>query len=552
MKVLHLCLLLLIGCIYACRERHQIVPVITLPDYKKGVSFLNHKNDSAFYYFNKVATSSKDSVVVATAYNSMAIIQSDEGDYYGSQESLSISLKYLNEKKEKDHYTLLADYNELGSNSLNLKNYNAAIEYYDQALKFIKDDNFKVITLNNKAVAYQKMQQYVQAIAIYQSIIDQSKKNNKEYARVLSNLSKTKWLQDSGFGAAPDLLVALKIRKDERDDWGLNASYAHLSDYYSHSRPDSALFYAGKMYAVAQQLNSPDDELEALQKLITLSSPKAIKQYFVRFQHLSDSMQTTRNAAKNQFALIRYETEKSKADNFRLQKDNTEKKVQIIQQWIIIFGTVCLFIVAVIWYRKRKQRMEREAQNAIRENQLKTSQKVHDVVANGIYSIMAEIQHRGTPEKEQLMDKLEFLYERSRAISYEQPESIPADFQAGIAELLTSFASVDTKIAIVGNHKNLWDNMKDQVKIELKHILRELMVNMIKHSSARNVVVRFERESDYLKIQYMDDGIGFPPTFQYGNGLTNTGNRIKNIGGQIIFDKIATKGLKIQIHLPIA
>jgi len=513
------------------------------------MSFFNHQNDSAFYYFNKVATSSKDSVEIATAYNIMATIQSDEGDYYGSQEILLTSLKYLNEQKEKDHYSLLSDYNELGSNSLNLKNYNAAIEYYDQALKFIKDDNFKVITLNNKALANQKMQRYDQAIDIYQSILSQSKTNKKEYARILSNLARTRWLKDSSYKAVPDLLMALQVRKEEKDDWGLNASYAHLSDYYSHSRPDSALIYADKMFAIAQLLNSPDDKLEALQKLITLSPPKALKQYFVHYQHLSDSIQTARNAAKNQFALIRYEAEKSKADNLRLQKDN-------IQQRIIIYGVGCFFIVSAVfviaWYRKRKQQMEWESQNTIRENQLKTSQKVHDVVANGLYRIMTGIQHHNDIEKEQLLDEIEILYERSRDISYEQPENLPTDFQAVIAKMLRSFANSDTKVGIVGNNKSLWDNVKDQVKVELKHMLQELMVNMKKHSSARNVVVRFERQSDQLKIQYTDDGIGLPSTFQYGNGLTNTGNRIKSIGGQIIFDKNTTKGLKIQVHLPIA
>lgn len=556
MKVIHYFLLVLITSICACKKQHQIVPIITLPDYTKGVSFLNQQNDSAFYYFNKVTTSSKDSVEIATAYNTMAIIQSDQGDYYGSQESLLISLKYLDEQKEKDHYSLLSDYNELGSNSVNLKNYEAAIDYYDHALKFIKDENLKAITLNNKAITYQSLQQYAKAIVIYRAIINQSKKDKKEYARVLSNLAITRWLQDSSYQAAPELLMALQIRKDEKDEWGLNSSYAHLSDYYSSSRPDSALIYAGKMYAIAQKLNSPDDELEALQKLIILGPSKTLKQYFIRYQHLNDSIQTVRNAAKNQFALIRYEAEKNKADNLRLQKDNTEKKVQIIQQWVIIGGTVLLFIITFFFlntrHKKRKQRIEWQAQNVIRENQLKMSKKVHDVVANGLYRIMTEIDYQGVVKKEQLLDKIEVLYEQSRNISYEQPQKINDDFQELIAGCLMSFANPATKVLIVGNDKTLINNLNNQTKIELEPILQELMINMKKHSSAKNVVIKFERLDDHLKIQYVDDGVGLPATFRYGNGLTNTENRIRDIGGRIIFDEGTIKGLKIQIQLPIA
>ena len=508
------------------------------------MSFLNQQSDSAFYYFNKIATSSKDSLEIATAYNSMAEIQSDQGDYYGSQESLLVSLKYLNEQKEKDHYCLMGDYNELGSNSLNLKFYEAAIGYYDQALKFARDDNFKAITLNNKAVAYQKMKQYDQAIHIYQSIIDWSRKDRKEYARIISNLAKVRWLQDSSYPAAPELLAALQIRKEGDDKWGLNASYSHLSDYYSHSQPDSALLYADKMYAVSKKLGSPDDELEALQKLITLSPARNVQQYFRLYQHLSDSIQTIRSAAKNQFALIRYGAEKNKADNLRLQKDNTEKKLQIIQQRIFIYGAIGLLIAGVIIIMWRTR-------NAIREHRLRTSQKVHDVVANGLYRIMAEMEHRDVLEKEELLDKIEILYEQSRDISYELPEKNRPDFQEVIGELLMSFATPDTIVLIIGNRKEIWSSLRSQVKNELEHVFQELMVNMKKHSAAKHVVVKFEHEDNQLKIQYTDDGIGLLPAFRYGNGLTNTENRIANIGGRITFDKQRSKGMHIEVYIPI-
>jgi tetratricopeptide (TPR) repeat protein len=552
LKAFHFFFLPLIAGLYACGERHKVVPVITSPDYKKGMSLLNQQSDSAFYYFNKVATSSKDSLQIALAYNHMADIQSDAGDYYGSQESLLTSLKYLNEQKERDHLCLTADYNELGNTSLNLKNYNAAIDFYDLALKFSKSESFKAIALNGKAVTYQKMRQYNQAIPIYQLIIDQSRKNKKEYARIVSNLAKTRWLQDPRYRAAPDLLMALQIRKNEKDEWGLNASYAHLSDFYSHSRPDSALIYAGKMYAIAQKLTSPDDELEALQKLILLSPPKDLKLYFTQYLHLSDSLQTTRNAAKNQFALIRYDAQKNKADNLRLQQDNTENKVEIIQQQIIIYSAAIVFVIIVgflvAWSRRRKQKMEWES----REYRLKTSQKVHDVVANGLYRMMTKIEHNENIEKEQLLDEIEDLYEQSRDISYEQSERLGQEFQTTIAELLTSFAGPTTKILVLGNHKDLWDKVNCRIKKVLDPILLELMINMKKHSGARNVALRFDREGEHIKIQYTDDGVGFAPHWRYGNGLTNTGNRIRDIGGRIIFDHDTPKGLKIQIYLPIA
>ncbi|MFT4095158.1 MAG: ATP-binding protein [Niabella sp.] len=543
-----LCLLLLLPAVTflsECKQASNAKRRITSQDYEKAKSFLNIRNDSAFYYFNEVAISSGDSLQIAQAYTYMAIIQSGARDYFGSQESLLQALKFLDEKKDSDQQVLSSVYNELGYTTADLENYDAAIDYYDHGLKLSKKFSTSVVILNNKALAYQKKHQYDQALAIYRSIINESKNDRSEYARILTNMATTKWMQDAGYNAAPELLTALQIRKNEKDDWGLNASYAHLSDYYYHSHPDAALFYAQKMYSIAQQHNSPDDELYALKKIIALSPLSVIKKYFSRYQYLNDSLQTSRNNAKNQFALIRYETEKNKADNLALQKDNTEKKIQILVQWGLLLGTIVLAAVVFFWYRKRKQHM-------IREQQLKTSRKVHDVVANGIYRIMSEIEHTEFVEKELLLDKLDVVYERSRNISYEHPEIAHPDFQQSITELLESFAGENTRILIVGNAKEIWNDMLPKTKTELKHVLQELMINMKRHSAAENVVVRFEQSEGLLKIFYSDDGVGLPHKFRYGNGLTSTENRIKTIGGRIIFDRTITKGLKIQLYIPIA
>ncbi|HWK02583.1 MAG TPA: tetratricopeptide repeat protein, partial [Puia sp.] len=217
MKLFRLCLSLCLLAIIACKQEHKAVPVTLSPDYEKGVSFLNSRHDSAYYYLNKAATESKDSLQIAQAYNVMAVIQAREGDYYGGQEDLLTSIKYLHAEREDDQYCLVADYNVLGSTSLNQKNYDAAIDYYDQALHLAKDERSKAVALNNKAVAFQKKGQYAQAAAIYESIMRQSKREKKEYARVLCNLATVRWLQDSNYRAAPDLLMALQIRKKEKD-----------------------------------------------------------------------------------------------------------------------------------------------------------------------------------------------------------------------------------------------------------------------------------------------------------------------------------------------
>lgn len=555
MRVLKITLLILLAGFIACKPKPHPPQPVSAPTLEKGESLFNINNDSAFYYFNLVATSATDSLEIAMAYTYMGIIQANEGDHYGGQESLLKSLTYLDESREEDQNCLSSDYHELGNVCLKLKNYDAAIGYFHKALKYIKQPNARAIALNSIALTYQKKGDFDQAIDLYKSLLSKSTENKKEYARALSNYAKTKWLKDSTYPAAAELKHALQIRRDSNDSRGLNASYAHLSDYYSSSIPDSALYYAEKRYEIVRKINNPGDEVETLSKLIALSPAKLVKPYFIRYQYLTDSIQTAKNTAKNQFALIRYEAEKNKAENLQLQKDNAQKEIQLIRQQFILVLTVLLFISAgvaiALWYRRRRQQLEAASRQAIQEHKLRTSQKVHDVVANGLYRLMTDIQYKASIDKDLVVDKIEDLYERSRDISYEQPTTETLPFYDKITDLLASFASDDLKVLIIGNDPMLWDHVNAQVQPEVEHILQELLVNMKKHSHAHAVLIKFERQNGHVHIHYTDDGIGVPPQFKYGNGLLNTENRIKKIGGQYTFEHPA-KGLKIHISFPIA
>lgn len=544
MRILHIYLPVLIVSLIACKNKQGKRTPLRFPGFEKAEAFYDaSKYDSAFYYFNLIAINSTDSLQKATALTFMGIIQSFEGDYFGGQESYIRSLSYLAERKDIHPYCFQSNYNNLGNNSLDLKNYQAAIGYFDQALSYYTNDTNRLNALNGKAVALQKTGNYKLADSLYETIIDSIKISPMLYARVLSNLTKTRWLQNPHYPAAPDFLQALSIRESIMDNWGLNASYAHLSDYYAATRPDSALYYAKKMYTNTRQINNPDDELEALTKLMNLSPAIQLRQYILRYQYLNDSLQTARNTAKNQFALVRYEAEKNKADNLQLQKDNALKNNQLL----IGFGlAIAVFTFIMFRNRRRKQQMEAK----VRLQQLKTSQKVHDIVANGLYRIMTEIEHKDTIEKEPLLDKIEVLYERSRDISYETPEAAHHDFQTTISRLLTAFASPATRVYVTGNSQAIWDRISTQSQGEIEQVLQELMINMKKHSAAQNVVLKFESQENTMQIHYKDDGVGLPPTFKYGNGLTNTVNRINGIGGHFTFEP-AIKGLHIRISIPI-
>ncbi|WP_235524242.1 ATP-binding protein [Pedobacter sp. Hv1] len=554
MKRLNLLLLFLSICLWSC-SKDQLKEQKKEPNplYDRASAYKeNGQVDSAFIYFNKakdLALLQKDSLVVGQSLAGLAIFFTNTGDDPNGQEYSLNALSYLNEKK-KQHYTALSsNYNNLGIATHNLRDYKNAHKYYDLAIKFsttLADTN---LYRNNKAYSYQETKQYKKALEIYDLILKTASKDMEEYPRVLSNISTTKWLLNPNYNPLPELLKAAHIREKENDLWGRNSSYYYLADYYGKSKPDSALYYAHQMYDVAKKLKSNDDQLLALQKLIKFSPAPLSKQYFETYLKLDDSALVIRNNAKNQFAIVRYDVEKHKAANFVLQQDNTEKKYQLI---ILITGTIVLLIAGLFWYRKRKQRLQLEAQNTIRENQLKTSKKVHDVVANGLYRVMTEIENQEDLNKDHILDKIEDMYEKSRDISYDQPSLTLQPFHEKVNEILSSFASENRVIQQLGNTAQLWKKVNTQIQYEVEHILQELMVNMKRHSQANLVILQFEQTTDHINIYYTDNGIGLSKDTLFKNGLTNTGNRIDHIHGTITFDTETEKGLKIKLSFPIS
>ncbi|WP_147420419.1 tetratricopeptide repeat-containing sensor histidine kinase [Sphingobacterium detergens] len=487
----------------------------------------------------------------------MAITQREQGDYYGAQETSLEALRCLDIKNTKHGIYLSTIYNNLAISVYELKDYEQAIKFYDTAIKYSDDSTSTQIYMNNLARAQHEQKDYKKAIDIYSKVLRKEKRGSSEYARTLANYAQAMWLNDNSYNPLVAYFEAFHIRAKLNDLWGLNSSYARFSDYYLKINRDSSLYYANKQYAIAKKINSADDEIKALERLIKVGSTDSVTFYFNQYKLINDSIQQARAAAKNQFALIRYEVEKNKAENLRLEKENAEKQNRLIRQRVITGASLFLLILVAgggtLWYKRRKQRLELEAENKVKETQLHLSKKIHDVVANGIYRVMSEIEHNEDVDRDGVLDKLENMYHQSRDISHnvEQQTITEIPYNEQLASLLKSFAADHRRVLIAGNDAEQWIDVSKRIKEEVKHVLQELMVNMKKHSQAEQVVVRFEKLDQQLTIYYKDNGVGMPAEKSQGKGLANTVSRIESLGGKIIFVSEPGKGLSITTNIPL-
>ncbi|WP_435522294.1 hypothetical protein [Chryseobacterium indoltheticum] len=128
--------------------------------------------------------------------------------------------------------------------------------------------------------------------------------------------------------------------------------------------------------------------------------------------------------------------------------------------------------------RKKKKNIrfekEKEKELEVKNTELKYSKKVHDVVANGIYQVMTKIENQDNFNKEQALDELEYVYEKSRDISYENPDSQDEKFHEKISKLVASFKNDEVKTFTVGNQEETWENVTKSTQTEIYQIIREL------------------------------------------------------------------------------
>ncbi len=502
--------------------------------------------DSAYVYYVKAKEEllkDKNNTEAARAIVNVAIIECDKGDYHSSITNSIEAEKLLKNKKDSNALKIASsNYNSIAIASKNLKNYSQAIDYYKLAIKTSQKEIDSLAFYNNIGDAY--LEQKNNKIAKSYFKIALKTTDSIDFARALNNLAKANFLENPSYKAYPVLEKALLIRMRQKDDKEITSSFSTLADFYFKRNPKKSLFYTNEMYKIALKNKNPDDQLEALNKLILLNSNE-YSLNFSRYVSLKDSVQNARNNDFQRFGLIKFDVEKQKRSNQELTARNFQQNIGITFLALALIGTF-------IWYRKRRQRILLESENKLKEQQLKTAKKIHDVVANGIYQVMTKIENQGSFNKEQALDELEFVYEKSRDISYENPDSQDEKFNEKISKLVASFKNDEIKTFTVGNQEETWEKVTKSTQTEIYQIIRELLVNMKKHSEANNVVFKFEKINNLINIHYTDNGIGISDDLIFKNGLSNTVSRIENINGKITFETKTEKGLKINISFPVS
>lgn len=162
-----------------------------------------------------------------------------------------------------------------------------------------------------------------------------------------------------------------------------------------------------------------------------------------------------------------------------------------------------------------------------------------------------------------VVDELEKIIDK--AIDYTQdltsdlkpPPSVINDIKASMYWLAEKFA--DHGLTVTVDDDESPKSLDDEVKATVLQSVRELLFNIIKHTSEKKAIVRLRRKTDQLQITVEDKGDGFDlkdkelASVKDGRfGLFNILERIKLLGGHVDIEAEKSRGTKVTLYVPLS
>ncbi|MDQ6659892.1 MAG: sensor histidine kinase, partial [Chloroflexota bacterium] len=89
------------------------------------------------------------------------------------------------------------------------------------------------------------------------------------------------------------------------------------------------------------------------------------------------------------------------------------------------------------------------------------------------------------------------------------------------------------------------------VEVACYRIVQEALTNVTRHSHAQNCTLRLSL-SQIVSLEIADDGVGLPPLYRTGAGLTSMRERATELGGTCVIESLPGGGTRVSVQLPLS
>tara|TARA_R110002020_G_scaffold21009_1_gene71103 strand:- start:70210 stop:72273 length:2064 start_codon:yes stop_codon:yes gene_type:complete len=545
----------------------------------------NALEDSSYYHYStaqKIYSKLDNKSLSGRMLYNMAVVQADVKDYTGAEINAIKAIELL--KPLKDNKQLYNCYNLLGVIYNSLNEFDKALEYYQEALKYLESlgnaEVQRLAILNNIGSLYENKEEYIKAKSYFAQVLSNKNLVNTDagmYAKSLSNISWTKLLLNDTVGIHDDFNKALELQDSLNDITGMSLSNYYLSEYaFRQQDTAKAIFYAQTSKSLAKKSSNNKRLLESLGLISKLDKGSA-QQHLQEYIQLNDSLQREERQIRNKFARIQFET-----DQFILQNQLLARQKQLWLGIAIGIFFLALSIFSIIALRIKNQRLKFQQQQqesnleifnlmlsqkekfleGKHEEQKRVSEELHDGILGqmlGIRLVLTGLNSKTTTEatyqRAEYIKKLQEVEEELRAISHELNHAAYQKIHNFIYSLEDLLKTLDnTSKASFHFHYTLdmdWDRLKGELKINMYRVIQESLQNCLKHAGAKNVSLILESDENNIRILIKDDGKGFDAKKgRKGIGLKNIRSRVRKMNGKWEIKSKMGQGTDVTIEVP--
>ena len=603
-------------CVDFCINLAKVTPILEADEYlKKGLKcaldigdtiavqkeFGNlytrekqYKKAIVFYTNNqKIAQSIKDTLAESNAYQDIGGVYLIEGKWKQATDSYlkSIALK----EKIGDKQGLVDAHHNIAMVYFEQEQYETSLEYYQKCIDYYSNnkDTAELLEIwRNVSGVYIAQQKYEQASSLLNQILVLLPQfpNPSVALNTQLNLGDIQLKKENYQAALKLFKTSMEAAQQQEDEFNLVTVYNFLGSTYGLLQDNKqSIFYYQEALSLSTKLNLRYEQHLALFGLYQANeaqgNTKAAFDYYKQYNSIKDSLyniETTNVLAAMQ---ARFDA-KEKQDSIKMLHAENEKvvlenKLKTNQIYLLLLGMgLILGTGALLWLRRRHQQkallhqkqrerlmheQEIKILSAVVEAQYKEQKRVALEVHDTIGSFVATLMHQheagramavNTPyyNKYLLVEQLIARISKevkTLASDMSNGKQLNFDLEEAMKELVERIRNIEQFELEFTGIGNLLD-LPPEIELLLYQLAQELLVNILKHAQAKNVVLQINQYESEVLLMAEDDGRGFDPDkASKGLGLKNIRERIAPLGGKLHIDSYISKGTTIIITIPL-
>ena len=134
-----------------------------------------------------------------------------------------------------------------------------------------------------------------------------------------------------------------------------------------------------------------------------------------------------------------------------------------------------------------------------------------------------------------------------------EPEALKGrDFNAALQSLVATMSRAHAALFSFDIDARAAEALNARQAAHLLQIAREAMTNSLRHAGAQSTVVTLKRQNGCVRLEVLDDGVGFEqgPSAGRGHGLRNIAARASELGACSEILSAPGKGTRVSVEIP--